>query len=357
LKVALFSRYPKDAGAPRGGVESVTVVLVRALARLGSLDVHVVTLERDRNGTAVEQSDGATIHRLPGSRWPQILDIHWGPGRKRLVEYLRRLKPDVVHSHETYGLALWDIDIPHVFTVHGFDHANLPVDGAKCGRLRGRIWARAERRGLARHKHIISISPYVRAMIEPLTRAVIHDIENPVDERFFGVRPMPEPGRILCVGWINERKNTLGSVQALAEVARRGMKAKLVIAGHAGEHDYLNRVKACIVENSLEGRVEFLGHIGHERLLDELSRASILLLPSRQENSPMAIAEAMAAGVPVVVADRCGMPYMVREGETGFLVDPEDPGAIGERLGRMLADEGLRATLGRAGRAEASSGC
>ena len=49
-------------------------------------------------------------------------------------------------------------------------------------------------------------------MIEPLTKAKIYDIDNPVDEKFFNIKRRPEVGRILCVGWINERKNTLGSV-------------------------------------------------------------------------------------------------------------------------------------------------
>jgi hypothetical protein len=51
LKVAIFSRYPADSEHPKGGVEAVTVVLVKVLARLGDLDVHVVTLERGRTET------------------------------------------------------------------------------------------------------------------------------------------------------------------------------------------------------------------------------------------------------------------------------------------------------------------
>jgi glycosyltransferase involved in cell wall biosynthesis len=67
----------------------------------------------------------------------------------------------------------------------------------------------------------------------------------------------------------------------------------------------------------------------------------------------MGIAEAMAAGVPVVASDRCGMPYMVREGETGFLVNPLDAGEVADRLALLLADDARRRGMGDAARAEA----
>jgi glycosyltransferase involved in cell wall biosynthesis len=60
----------------------------------------------------------------------------------------------------------------------------------------------------------------------------------------------------------------------------------------------------------------------------------------------MGIAEAMAAGVPVVASDRCGMPYMVRHGETGFLVDPLDVEELASRLAALLSDAGRRRRMG-----------
>ena len=159
MKVALFSRYPEDSDYPKGGIESVTVVLVRALAQLSDMEVHLITLERNQSEVTVEQDGNVTIHRLPDSRWPQILDIIAGPGKKRLVGYINDLKPDILHTHETYGLCLGNISIPHVFTVHGFDHANLIADSAKFATVRSRLWEYVEKQGLSKQSHIISISP------------------------------------------------------------------------------------------------------------------------------------------------------------------------------------------------------
>jgi len=350
LKVAIFSRYPSDSEHPRGGVESVAVVLVKALAQLGDLDVHVVTLEKTRTQVARERHGDITVHRLPGSHWPQMLDIFAGPGRRCLVNYVMSLRPDVLHTHETYGLALGSISIPHVFTVHGFDHANLVADSAKHAWLRSRLWKYAERRGLSSQKHIISITPYVRAMIEANTSANIYDIDNPVDERFFEIPRHPEPGRILCVGWINERKNTLGSIEAFSRIAGSYPSARLVIAGAPKEQEYFSLIKQSIHRHAIEDRVEMPGHINHVDLKQELARASVFLLPSRQENSPMAIAEAMAAGIPAIASNRCGMPYMIQEGRTGFLVDPESTEQIADRLARLMDSEEVCQDMGQAAR-------
>ena len=64
----------------------------------------------------------------------------------------------------------------------------------------------------------------------------------------------------------------------------------------------------------------------------------------------MAIAEAMAAGVPVIAANRCGMPYMVDEGKTGYLVDPESTEQIADRLSGLIADSEQCWRMGQAGR-------
>ena len=351
MRVVLVSQYPKERDRPKGGVAAVTVVLARAMARHGGMEVHVVTVDREQPSLAIDKDEGVTVHHLPGSRWPQIADIHWGPGRKRLVQYLLELKPDLVHTHETYGLALGGrLPFPHVFTVHGFDHANVVAEASEMAWLRSRLWRLAEHHGLGRHQHIIAISPYVRHMVEPQTRARIYDIDNPVDERFFNIPRQEGTGRILSVGWINERKNTLGLVQAFARAVRSGMAATLAIAGEPTRSAYSQTVVDCVEREGLRGRVHFLGRISHEQLRDELGRASLFVLASRQENAPMAIAEAMAASVPVVSSNCCGMPYMVDDGVSGYLVDPEDTAALSDRMTRILTDDSLQAKMGEQAR-------
>jgi glycosyltransferase involved in cell wall biosynthesis len=356
LKVALVSRFPAGIDRPHGGVESATVAIVEALRGCEAIDLHVVTLEPGRAASTVEPAAGWTVHRLRALQLPQVADLWFGPGHRRLVGYLMALQPDLVHSHESYGLGLGSLPMPHVITVHGFDHLNLVADDAQLAWIRALLWEWVTRRGLAKQRHIVSISPYVRREIERLTDGEIYDIENPVDERFFEAsckEPFDRRDRVLCAGWLSERKNTIGAIEAFGVAVRAGAPGKLVIAGEVVQPSYGERVRARVKHLGLDDRVEFVGSLNRDDLLAELGRARALLLTSRQENAPMIIAEAMAAAVPVVASNRCGIPFMVREGETGFLVHPDDSGSAGERLTRLLLDAQLAESFGARARAAA----
>lgn len=353
MKVVMFSKFPPSMDFPKGGVESVTVVIVKALARMQNMNIHLITFGKDIKDDTTETMANLTIHRLVPSSWPQILDIHCGPGRKRLLSKIRQINPDVVHCQDTFGLTMGNLDIPHIFTVHGFDHANILAERRSFAKTRSILWKYVENRGLGRQKTIISISPYVRGMIEQYApQAVIHDIDNPVDDRYFSITPdnQVENKRILILGWINERKNTLGAVRAIAHAVRSGTKGTLVVAGEPQMPSYKELVLQEIKNLGIQNHVEFLGYINREQLEAELRRTTILLLPSLQENAPMAISEAMAASIPVVTSNRCGMPYMVADGESGYLIDPTDSRQMGERLKKLLLSPELCRKMGARGR-------
>ena len=142
------------------------------------------------------------------------------------------------------------------------------------------------------------------------------------------------------------RKNTLVLIEAFARLVRAGIATTLRLAGPVTEAPYGERVRDRIRAHGLEDRVVVLGQISSTQVGDELTTASVFALVSLEENSPMGIEEAMAAGVPVVTSNRCGMPYLVRDGETGFLVDPNDPSDVADRLSELLADDTRRAAMG-----------
>ena len=140
MKVVIYSRYPDNPEQPKGGVESVTVVLVKALARLENLDIHLVTLEKNRMEISVEQHENFIVHRLPGSGWPQVPDILIGPGKYRLKKYVLDMKPDVFHSTEVFGLTFGRTPFPHIFTLHGFDHEEVLLKKTILSKPRSVIW-------------------------------------------------------------------------------------------------------------------------------------------------------------------------------------------------------------------------
>ncbi len=349
MKVALVTRFPVDPTAPTGGVESVSVILLGALKRLDNIELHVVTTDPACEGDSEESWDSVRIHRLPQPG--RILTFALGTGRRRLKEYLRRLRPDVVHAHDVYGLMVKDLRLPRVLTIHGFIHADTLVSGKRFACARSSVWKFFETNAWANQPHIISISPYVRERLRGIAKGCIHDIENPIAEEFFHIQRSERKGRIFSAACISSRKNTLGLLRGFARLLGSGVRAELILAGQPEEPAYLEKVKRFVSEHALSDRVQLIGKIDREGVRRELATASVFALVSLEENAPLGIEEAMAGGVPVVASNRCGMPYMIRDGESGYLVDPTDPQDIANRLGKLLTDDELRRTMGAKSRA------
>lgn len=346
MKVAIVTSYPLDPVSPKGGVEAVSVHLCNALAKFDDLDIHAVTFVSKSKDVDVGRNGRITVHRIPAEPGFILLNAR-GAWRRRLESFLKGLAPDVVHAHDTYGLSVADLDIPRVFTIHGFIYGDTLVSGERLPKLRSMVWKSVETRGWSKQPHIISISPYVRERLSGISKGVIHDIDNPISEDFFRIERSERKGVIFSAAVISPRKNTLNLVEGFARMLEKGGDGELRLAGAIWEPRYGDRLLERVRELGLDRKVVLLGSVGSDRIREELAQASIFALVSIEENSPMGIEEAMAAGVPVVTSNRCGMPYMVRHGESGYLVDPNDPGNIAWRLGCILGDDGMRAEMGK----------
>jgi len=353
LKVAVVTSFPDNPNAPEGGVEAVSVNLVGALAQHEDLDIDVVTTKRSYSTLRTEKWGSVTVHRLPWAGG-SVLWNAIGPGRRQIQAYLDRIEPDVVHAHDTYGLMVKGMARPRVFTIHGFIHGDTFLSGERFAGLRSWIWRWIETGGWADQPHIISISPYVRERLRGIATGVIHDIDNPISERFFDIDRAEQKATVFSAAVVTPRKNTLALIDAVAELAAEGIACELRLAGSLDDEAYVGQVRERIQRSRLEQNVSLLGRINTEQVRQELAAASVFALVSLEENSPMGIEEAMAAGVPVVTSNRCGMPYMVRDGESGFLVDPNDPHDIARRLRQLLEEDELRRSMGAKGKEIAS---
>ncbi|KJJ84872.1 group 1 glycosyl transferase [Candidatus Omnitrophus magneticus] len=353
MKVAFVSRFPRDINTPHGGVESATVNLALALSVKKNIELHIVVLDKKQKHLEIEKKKGITTHRIPAPNTPQIFDILGGPGMRELISYLNSLKPDIVHFHETYGLLARGLSMPHIFTVHGFDSENILVESGIRGRfkiVRSWLWGLIEKIGLSQKKYIISITPYVKKFIEKKTTARIFDIDNAIDKKFFNIKRGEIDYRIFSAGWISQRKNTktLITAFALSVKAMPDKKMELIIAGAKRDTAYLKEVEDEIKKYNLENKIFLIGSVSQDKIKEELSRAGLFILASYQENAPMAVAEAMASALPVIVSNRCGMPYMVKDGESGFLVEPSDAEDIAKKIEILFRDEKLRLKMGLA---------
>ena len=349
MKVAIVTSFPENPEAPSGGVETVSINLVEALAKFDDLDIDVVTTKQNSDSHGIQNSGKVRVHRLAWAGGSMLRNVT-GPGRRQIQEYLKKLNPDVIHAHDTYGLMVKGMAQPRVFTIHGFIYGDVMVSGTRLAFFRSKLWRFVETSGWAEQHHIISISPYVRERLDGIVAAEIYDIDNPVAGKFFKIERKEREGTIFCAAAHIPRKNTLALVDAVAKIVAGGFNIELRLAGSLENTNYVRKIQERIQQNNLEKNVLLLGSLNSEQIREELSSASIFALVSLEENSPMGIEEAMAAGVPVVTSNRCGMPYMVKDCESGFLVDPQNSDDIAMRLKHLLENDQLRKAFGEKGK-------
>jgi len=352
MHVAMVTPLPPDCDRPRGGVEAVAICLVRALVRLG-VRVTVVRWGADEREPYRDAHLDCTVVPLRLRHPATLANWLWTPRELRRI--VADVQPDVVHVQDIPELGL-GLARPRVLTVHGINPLDEWVKAGLRRYLTVPIMGLTFMRAVRTYDHVIAISPYSRQAVRFPRRTHVHEIANPVEDRFFEVTPSEDARTVLAVGSLSKLKNTLGLVQAAGRVREAIPGVRFRIAGpwRAGASAYRRTVEGVCDRLDLHPTVDFLGPVDRAQQAAELARAGCFVLPSFQENAPMVIAEAMAAGVPVAASRVGGIPWMIDEGRTGLLFDPDDPAQIAECLIRLLTDRELRKTLGQAVRDEAN---
>lgn len=329
--------------AETGGAQTYVAMLVPAL--VGSYDVTVAAHGEGPLVEAVTRVGAKFVPlrhvRRPISPWRDAL------GLLELVVLVRRVRPHVVHANSSKAgvlgrLAAWLARAPiRVFTAHGwaFSAAEPPKRA---------LYRRVEWLVRPLTTATICVSDAERAAglaagaCDPRRTVVIRNgIETATRPR---ARPETEPVRIVTVGRLQAPKDPLTLVRALSHVREQSYRA--LVIGDGPERPAL---EAELLRLGLAPTVELVGE--REDVAELLAGSHLFVLASRSEGMPLSVLEAMAAGLPVVASRVGGLPELVVEGETGFLVPPGDPSALADAIGRLLDDPQLRERLGSAGRA------
>jgi colanic acid/amylovoran biosynthesis glycosyltransferase len=277
-------------------------------------------------------------------------------GRGGLIEAkLRATRPALIHAHfGTDGLLVLPLaralGVPLITSLRGYDVTRS--DGAllASGRLSWIRYALGKKRLQRGGALFLAVSDALRqqaiARGYPEARTFTH--YNGVDlDRFRPSEAPAEPGLILHVGRLVEKKGTKVLIEALAGIAG----AKLVIIGDGPLRGALERQA-----RQLGDRIRFLGELSSDEVANWMRRAAVLAAPSMTaadgdaEGLPNVVVEAAASGLPVVGTIHSGIPEAIKDGVTGFLVPEGDAGALAVRLTDLLGSEPLRRDIGVAAR-------
>ncbi len=145
-------------------------------------------------------------------------------------------------------------------------------------------------------------------------------------------------------------KRPVDCVEILARVLKRGIRTRLVMVGDGSERTNAEHRARCL------GVDEHCAFVGKQpKIVDYLSAADVLLLPSEQESFGLAALEAMACEVPVIASRVGGIPEVVTDGETGFLSEVGDMEKMSADAARLLLNKDLREEMGARARGSAVS--
>jgi starch synthase len=363
-KVALLTReYPPEV---YGGAGTHVEYLVRELRRLVEVTVHCWGAPRDEPGVKSYGAWTALLEPRPEAAALQAMSID-------LAMSAAVKGADLVHSHTWYAnlgghLAKLMWSIPHVVTIHSLE----PLRPWKAEQLGGgyALSLFCERTAVESADAVIAVSDGVRndvlkcyPEVDPDRVQVIH---NGIDADIYRPRPAVEAMArhgidgsrpyALFNGRITRQKGLSG---LLAAALKMDPRHQLVVVASSPDTAEIAAEVGGLADRvrAEKGNLVWIDHfIPREELIELHSGASVFVCPSVYEPFGLVILEAMACETAVVATRVGGIPEIVVEGETGFLVDYDegDPDGFATALAagveRLLGDPALAKRMGRAGR-------
>lgn len=353
IKALMVALYPLDSGKIKGGVEAVSVNLVNGFISIPGIDLRVFALDRNIKEDQTKALTGnIDIHYISYGKIKSTKYALFFYFRKRLKQFIQEFNPDVIHIQGngsqlllTYNVSKKKIIITqHAILLEEFKNQsslksklsfllNISIESVLMPLVRNHIFISDYNRKLSK-----------KSILEKTNNALIY---NPVNPRFFDIEINRSPvNRLIYVGGIMKRKGLLDLLQALNELNNRKINFQLDIVGGIAEDGYGKKVDEFITDYHLKNNITFHGWLNQEEIINLYKQVHILILPSYQETLPVSIAEALAAGRIVVATNVGGVAEMIKDGQSGFLYEKGDNGALTNILSNLYLNADLYYLIG-----------
>ncbi len=328
-----------------GGIEVLSLRALVALRQRGHEPV-VVTSFGDQDLPARDEVMGIPVFRLPfrkalgGRSLEAMIQC-----RSELERLKRELEPDVMQlnfsgpsGYFLLATATRD-DAPLVMAVRH------PLDELTCGEgsltyrlLRAATWVTGNSRSTLDAAR--TAVPEIGTRSSVILNGLPAPAQTPADLSF-------EPPELLCLGRLVYEKGFHVAVEAFSLIRKAFPAARLTIAGDGpARQDLETQVR----RSGIEQAVRFTGWVSPDDVPETINRASIVLMPSREESFGLVALESGLMGRPVIASRVGGLPEVVQHGETGFTVPRDDPEALAAAAVRLLSEPDRARRFGEAAR-------
>lgn len=277
---------------------------------------------------------------LPGLRNREHLRAQTGGHMRRAI---RRFQPDVVHAHylQPGGSIAVGRGKPTVVTSHGIDAYDWPFrrDGLRADAVRTMKLAEV----------VVGVSGFIAGQLRRLVERPVEVVFNGADTHTFGapdrararaaLQIAAEDSVLAFVGHLTDDKGIFELAAALRRLAQPPL---LLVAGDGeGREQFAEMLREAGV------RVRFFGYVKPEMTATILAAADALTLPTHFEGLPVSVCEAMLSARPVIATRVGGIPEIIQDRDTGYLVDAYDADGLASTYAEVFEDRAAAAAIGK----------
>lgn len=370
--------FPPESGW--GGVATYNYFIARAFRSLGH-QVTVVASRTSPNLPATHEANGVRIHRLlvhdayrlrrlplVGRYVRPIQQLQYSAKVNRVLRDLHREEPiDVVEFAEVNAEGFFytrSPQTPVVIRCHTptfilaryYDRREMQFDSSIIGWCEKDMIRRAHARSTPSHDMAQTVADAIHMPVEKF--AVVPNALS-LDEfpNQSVSQSLNSSVSVLFVGRLERVKGVAVLAHAIPKIVANVPNVRFIFAGEdlrtARGTSQRAELEADFAAKSVQSNVEFTGAVDQTTLINLYQRADICVVPSMlYESFSYTCAQAMAAGKPVVATHIGGIPETVEDGVNGIIVSPGNVVELGQAIIRLACDPGLRAQMGRAGRAK-----